>query len=54
MNFMEKINENHKLDLSAFIKKGHRTAEEMKRAQAILLLAHKAILTLTGLKLKLL
>lgn len=54
MNFMEKIDENHKIILSSFIKANGRTAEELRRAQAILLLADGAaevlILTLTGLK----
>lgn len=54
MNFMEKIDDNHKVALSNFIKERGRTAEEIKRAQAILLLATNAeesiILILTGLK----
>ncbi|HEV2917079.1 MAG TPA: IS630 family transposase [Candidatus Babeliales bacterium] len=51
---MEKLNDNHKIDLSTFIKSVSRTAEELKRAQAVLLLAEGAsestIITFTGLK----
>jgi transposase len=54
MNFMEKLTDQNKLDLSSFIKENGRTAEELKRAQAVLLLtegmSEAIILTMTGLK----
>jgi transposase len=54
MNFMEKLTPQHKLELSEFIGSNKRTAEEIKRAQAILLVSENlpeaTILTLTGLK----
>lgn len=54
MNFMEKLTNQNKLDLSSFIKENGRTAEELKRAQAVLMLtegmSELIILTMTGLK----
>lgn len=51
---MDKINATHKLDLSSFIKRSGCKPEEMKRAQAILLLSEgmgeAIIVSLTGLK----
>lgn len=51
---MEKLTPAHKLELSLFIQESQRTAEEIKRAQAVLLLmeniSEPVILTLTGLK----
>jgi transposase len=54
MNFMEKLTPDHKKELSEFIDGASRTAEEIKRAQAILLVSEKEtqslVKTLTGLK----
>lgn len=54
MNFMEKLTHQNKTELSLFINENTRTLEEIKRAQAILLLCDKntesLILSLTGLK----
>jgi transposase len=54
MNFMEKLTSQQKSDLSAFIKQNGRKAEEIKRAQGILLLAEKCsdvmVLSVTGLQ----
>jgi transposase len=54
MNFMEKLTHQHKTDLELFIQGNGRTTEELKRAQAILLLSEKnakmIIPALTGLK----
>ncbi len=51
---MEKITSQHKIELSAFIEEKGRTIEEIKRAQAILLISEKAteslVAILTGLK----
>lgn len=54
MHFMEKLTAQHKLELSTFIGSNKRTAEEIKRAQAILLVSDNVpevtIIALTGLK----
>ena len=54
MNFIEKLTLHNKIELSAFIDENTRTLEEIKRAQAVLLLDDKQteslILSLTGLK----
>jgi len=51
---MEKLTNQKDAELSAFIKENSRTPEEIKRAQAILMLTNslsaKAILSITGLK----
>ena len=51
---MEKLSTTHRIDLSAFIKSNGRTAEEIRRAQAILMLAEDideaTITSITGLK----
>lgn len=54
MNFMEKLTNKNKVELSTFIQENIRTSEELKRTQAILLLdggaTEETIKTLTGLK----
>lgn len=54
MNFMEKLANQHEIELSTFINEKDRTLEEIKRAQGILLLmeglSESVILSLTGLK----
>jgi len=51
---MEKLTAQHKTELSAFIEEKDRTAEEIKRAQAIVLVSEKSteslVSSLTGLK----
>lgn len=51
---MEKFTTHHQTELSAFVTSGGRTSEEIKRAQAILLLAQglssELIMSVTGLK----
>ena len=39
MNFMEKLTEQHKIELSIFLKEKKRTQEEIRRAQGILLVS---------------
>lgn len=54
MNFMEKLTEKNRLELASFIKDKENALEEIKRAQAILLLSQQQsesmILALTGMK----
>jgi len=54
MNFMEKLTPQNKAELSAFIKEKGRTLEEIKRAQAVLMLSEglsgTLILSMTGIK----
>lgn len=56
MNFMEKFTQEHKLELNKFVKEYQRSGEEIRRAQAILMLAENVseelVLILTGLKRK--
>lgn len=46
---MEKLKQNQRMELSAFIEEKGRTTEEIKRAQAILLVSEKATESLVGI-----
>ena len=54
MNFMEKLTDQHKLELKAFLKEKDRVREEINRAQGILLvsagISAEIIESLTGLE----